>query len=148
MGDTLWNLYILVTMAEVRSRASKAGRHPLSAITKNTFYWNTVTRCFFVLQGYQHTLACMWWELAWGGMKILVKSPARGIKHCHRYLKALHPISLPTFVPWLIPASLFSIFNLFSKYFSILSRVWSLELGAWKVRKGTENVATTYRWKF
>jgi len=39
------------------------------------------------------------------------------MKHCHRYFKALHSISLPSIVGWPISASLSATCRLLNNYF-------------------------------
>jgi len=66
------------------------------------------------------------WNWPEGNACIYVKWLERD-EHCHRYFKALY--SLPPFVYWPIPDSLFLICDLRpSKYLSILSRIWVVKL--------------------
>jgi len=45
-------------------------------------------------------------------MYVIVKRPVREINHCHRYFKALHPISSASFVGWPNATSLLLICSL------------------------------------
>jgi len=66
-----------------------------------------------------------------GGMQMYVKWAEREMKPCHRYLNALHPISLPLFAGLPNPANLFVMYDLPTlqniSRFSI--RAWPLKLG-------------------
>ena len=77
-------------------------------------------------------------------------SDSREMKHCHRCLKTLPPISLTPFVGWPIPARRFLMKFVTCSRQSI-SR-FSLEPGffnwrAWEVCKGCASMAATYCWK-